>query len=64
MSDPAFEMFNIDPQDVWHNAGDVAQTVLAQIAIHNKDRADEYLDSKRTHGGLTLDEYFAVRGEN
>lgn len=57
----------LDPLDVeytWHNSGDVAQQALADLANRGKDRADTELDAKRVSGGLTLDEYFAIRGEN
>lgn len=45
--------------DEFVHAGVVAQAVLAQIAINEKDRADEARDSMRVHNGMTLDEFLA-----
>ena len=45
--------------DTWHCAGDVAQTVMADIANRAKDAADEATDAQRVHGGRTLSEFFA-----
>lgn len=55
----------LDLQRTWHNAGDVAERVFdAQRRTRHidrvnkiKDRADEALDAKRVHGGITLDEF-------
>jgi hypothetical protein len=44
--------------DEWHCAGDVAQTVMADIANRVKDAADDALDAQRIHGGQTLNEFF------
>lgn len=40
-------------------AGDVAQTIVTDIANKQKDRADEALDAKRQHSGMTIDEFLA-----
>lgn len=45
--------------DTWTLAGDVAATLLTDIANRDKDAADEALDARRTHNGMTLDEYLA-----
>lgn len=50
-----------DASDTWHNAGDVAQQALADLANKRKDAADDALDAKRTHNGQTLDEFLAGR---
>jgi hypothetical protein len=46
-------------EDTWTLAGDVAATLLADIANKEKDHADEALDACRTHNGMTLDEYLS-----
>lgn len=43
-------------------AGDIAQTVVTTIANKQKDRADEALDARRVHDGMTLDEFMAKQG--
>lgn len=45
--------------DDFVRAGDVAQTIVTGIANKQKDCADEALDAKRVHGGLTLDQFLA-----
>lgn len=50
-----------DDQDTWHNAGDVAQQAIADVANKAKDRADEEIDVKRVHNGMTLDEYLSQK---
>jgi hypothetical protein len=46
-------------EDTWTLAGDVAATLLTDVANRAKDAADEVLDARRTHNGMTLDEYLA-----
>jgi hypothetical protein len=48
-----------DAEDVWQSAGDIAQQTLVDLSNKSKDKADEALDAKRTHGGQTLDEFLA-----
>jgi hypothetical protein len=48
------------PEDVgetWQRASDVAQQTLDDLANRAKDKADEALDAKRIHCGMTLDEF-------
>jgi hypothetical protein len=54
-------------QSNWHNAGDVAERLFdAQRRTRHidrvnkiKDRADEALDAKRVHAGMTLEEFLS-----
>lgn len=43
--------------DDWIHAGDVAETLVTDIANKARDKADEELDAKRVHNGMTLDEF-------
>jgi hypothetical protein len=43
--------------DDFARAWDVALTLVAEIANRQKDHADEALDAKRIHDGVTLDEF-------
>jgi hypothetical protein len=46
-------------EDTWTLAGDVSATLLFDIANRTKDAADESLDARRTHNGMTLDDYLS-----
>lgn len=46
-------------EDTWTLAGDVAATLLFDIANRAKDAADEALDARRTHNGMTLEQFLA-----
>lgn len=52
---------SVDEDDAWVSAGDVAATLVWDIANRVKDRADEELDSMRVHNGMTLDEFLATQ---
>jgi len=54
-------LLRLEEESTWALAGDVAASVLFDIANRAKDRTDELLDAQRTHGGLTLDDYMAGR---
>lgn len=45
--------------DDWTLAGDVAETLVTDIANKAKDSADEKLDAQRIHNGMALDEFLA-----
>lgn len=47
--------------DDWHNAADVAQTLVTDIANKAKDKANTELDAKRVHDGMTLEEFLAKK---
>ena len=42
-------------------AGDVAQTLIIDIANRAKDRADTELDAKRISGGITLEQFLEAQ---
>jgi hypothetical protein len=45
--------------DDWTLAGDVAETLVTDIANKAKDAVDTKLDAQRITSGMTLDEYLA-----
>lgn len=49
----------LDEADSWVSAGDVAATLMWDVANRAKDKSDEALDAMRVHNGMTLDEFLA-----